>query len=65
MALKLEIVLNDNGSVTVSGPFQNKIICYGMLEAAKGVVQAWSPDKKPLIEIPEFIAPTDLPKFEN
>lgn len=42
---KIEIVLTDNGQVSVSGPLQDKIACLGMLELAKDVVRAFDPAK--------------------
>jgi hypothetical protein len=29
----------DNGTINVTGPIQNKLLCYGMLEVAKDVVR--------------------------
>lgn len=60
MAVKLDITLNDDGSVTVNGPLANKIICYGLLEAAKIVVKDWEPKDAPRILRPDFIPPADL-----
>ncbi len=33
--IKLTIVLDKDGKVHVNGPLTNKIICFGLLEAAK------------------------------
>ena len=35
----LTVTLTDNGRVTVSGPINNKILAYGMLEAAKDAIR--------------------------
>jgi len=58
--LKLEIVLNESGNITVNGPLTNKLICYGMLTAAQQVIQDYDPAKKSLIEVPDFVPPTDF-----
>jgi hypothetical protein len=34
----ISIALMDNGTVSVSGPLHDKILCFGMLEIAKQVV---------------------------
>ena len=36
---QLIISLHSNGSITVSGPIENKILCYGLLEVAKDVIR--------------------------
>lgn len=38
-ALQLTISVNTNGSVRVEGPVHEKILCYGMLEAAKDAIK--------------------------
>ena len=35
MAVKVEIVLQDDGQVQVSGPLDDKILCLGLLEIAR------------------------------
>ena len=61
MSVKLEIVLNDNGSITVNGPIANKLLCWGLLTAAEDVIRNFDASKqKPLIEIPEFQPPSDV-----
>lgn len=37
--LKLIITINPDGSVSVNGPINDKVICYGMLEAAKDAIR--------------------------
>jgi hypothetical protein len=60
MSVKLEIILNDNGSITVNGPISNKLMCWGLLTAAEDVIRNFDPAKKPLIEIPEYEPPADV-----
>jgi hypothetical protein len=65
MAVKIEIVLGDDGKVTVNGPLTNKIICFGMLTVAQQVIEAYVPQPKSLIEVPEFEAPADIRTFRG
>ena len=37
--VKLEITLNDDGSINVIGPLANKHMCYGLLDCARDVVK--------------------------
>ena len=46
---KLEIVLNQNGSVTIAGPINNKILCYGLLESARKALDDFVPNYRPQI----------------
>jgi len=32
-----------NGQIQVSGPIQDKLLCYGMLECAKDAIRAFEP----------------------
>ena len=36
---KLTITLSPNGQVSVTGPIDNAMLCYGLLEVAKDVVR--------------------------
>ena len=35
----MTIVMQPNGSVNLTAPFQNKILCYGLLEIARDIVR--------------------------
>ena len=60
MAAKLEIVLQDDGRVYVSGPIENKILSFGMLEMAKIAVMQYN--KNELIQkVPANAQIVDLP----
>ena len=48
---QLLITLDADGRVIVSGPVDNKILCYGLLEAARQVIQEYKAEK--LIVIPK------------
>lgn len=58
--LKLEIIMLENGNITVNGPLTQKLICYGLLVAAQQVIQEYDPQKRSLIEVPDFVTPSDL-----
>lgn len=51
---KLIIELEANGQVTVNGPIQNKLLCYGLLEAAKDAIKEFKIDEKNQIIVPNF-----------
>lgn len=52
---KLIIELEANGQVTVNGPIQNKLLCYGLLEAAKDAIKEFKPESQ--ITIPKIHVP--------
>lgn len=39
---KLEVLLDDTGKVTVNGPIDNRLLCFGLLEVAKVSIQDFS-----------------------
>lgn len=49
--MKIEVTLQQDGSVNVTGPLGNKILCLGMLELAKGVVEKFDPNQTPGIMV--------------
>lgn len=60
----LVIELKPDGSVDVTGPLPNKILCYGMLESAKEIIQ--NIHASPITHDPFVIArETDLPAFNG
>ena len=50
MSHELKIVMDDNGQVSVSGPIQNKILAYGLLEVARDAIHEHSEQSKSLIQ---------------
>jgi hypothetical protein len=48
--VQLIITMDDAGNVSVSGPIENKLLCFGMIELAKLAIQNYvpSPIIKPL-----------------
>ena len=61
MAMELIIRIDDAGQLSVSGPIDNKIVCYGLLEAARDAVQAHHDQAKKLVHpavlVPQFSKP--------
>ena len=43
---KLIIVLNNRGQLSINGPLQDKILCYGMLTMARDCVYEYSINQK-------------------
>jgi hypothetical protein len=41
MKVELIIQLDEKGQVSVSGPVENKILCYGLLEASKEAIRSF------------------------
>ena len=41
--MRLTISVDANGGMKVEGPLENKVVCYGLLEAAKDVVREYKP----------------------
>lgn len=40
-AVVLTITMDKDGSVRVSGPIGNKVLCYGILESAREAIADW------------------------
>jgi hypothetical protein len=41
--ITITIELNDNGGVKVLAPFDQKMVCYGLLEVAKEIISKMNP----------------------
>ena len=52
--IQITITLHDDGQLTVSGPLQNKVMAYGILELAKDVIRAHQ------VKAPDIIVPVRL-----
>lgn len=37
--IELKIILQDDGQLMVGGPIEDKVLCYGLLEAAKDAIR--------------------------
>lgn len=42
--VQLVITMTPDGQVQVSGPLQNKVLCYGMLESARDAIRDFKPN---------------------
>jgi len=54
--IQIIITLSDDGQLSVTGPIQNKVLTYGVLELAKDVVRAQQvkpPDIIPVRQMPD------------
>ena len=61
--VQITIKLAENGEVQVHGPLAAKVLCFGLLEAAKFVVQNYVEAPKPMLSIvPTIIPPESLLK---
>lgn len=61
MPIELKIVQDDAGQVLVTGPVGNKLLCYGLLEAARDAVQTYHEQAKKLVQPASLVLP-DLGK---
>lgn len=55
MEQKFVIVIGlskETGEVVVQGPLQDKVLCYGMLEAARDAVRDYRGDEKRIVTAP-------------
>lgn len=50
MIAQLTITLNDDGTVSVTGPIDNQLACYGMLEMARDALSAHTQNKSRLVQ---------------
>lgn len=57
MPIELKIVQDDTGQVLVSGPIGNKLLCYGLLEAARDAIQAYHEQNKKLVQPASLVLP--------
>jgi hypothetical protein len=46
---RLVIQVNPNGTVTMVGPIENKILCYGLLAMARDIVKEYQPS--PILKV--------------
>jgi hypothetical protein len=58
--IQLTITLDQaTGATSVSGPIQDKLFCYGLLELARQVIQQY---EAPKIQVPGLVLPADIVK---
>ena len=47
---QITVTLFANGQVGVNGPLENKIVCYGLLEAARDAIKDYVPPEIPIVQ---------------
>ncbi len=62
MPVTMAIILNDDRSVSVSGPLTDKMVCYGMLENARDVIVQYAAAQSENKIVPARLIPTLVPK---
>lgn len=50
MNAELKIILNEAGQVSVTGPIDQKPLCYGLLEVARDVIAAHKPMEQRIVQ---------------
>ena len=59
----LTIALMPDGNVAVNGPIQDRILCYGLLEAAHDAIHDFKPDQSQQIQVVPAM-PSIIPPFK-
>ena len=55
--IRITIEMNEQtGQVSVTGPITNKILCYGLLEAARENISSFTPDKQAMVKVADKVA---------
>ncbi len=57
MSVKIIIELGDDQKINISGPLENKVLCYGLLEMGKDLVRDY---KVKLVITPSLVPPTTV-----
>lgn len=60
MPVELKIVANDNGTLSLYGPINNIVQCYGLLELAKDALREMQAEKQRAVRSP---MPADIAAF--
>lgn len=50
--LRVTITMLENGTINFNGPMDNKILCYGLLQAAMDIVRDYKPGEESQIALP-------------
>lgn len=65
MPLELKIMQDDAGQISISGPIENKLLCYGLLEVARdGIAEHHRQAAQRLVQ-PASVVPFGQPKKGN
>jgi uncharacterized phosphosugar-binding protein len=59
VAVEISIRIMSNGQITVHGPLHDKILCYGVLDAAKDVVRNHKVEQKNIL-VPQIMVPNGI-----
>lgn len=54
MSIKIIIELGDDQKINISGPLENKVLCYGLLEMGKDLVRDY---KAKMVITPSLVGP--------
>ena len=60
MPAQLIITLTDENQINISGPIQNKLLCYGMMCVAMDAMRESHEQNKQLIQPATLIPPTNI-----
>ena len=55
--IKIEITMEENGQILVTGPLQDKILMFGILEVARQIVHSYKGDVNSIVKPSLFIPP--------
>lgn len=61
MEVRIELVMRDGGQFSVSAPFENRALCYGMLEMARDVIQ----QRSEALQQSRVVVATDMPTLNG
>lgn len=56
-AAKLEIIMNEKGDIQVTGPIDQKYLCYGMLECARDSINDYHHARREAAQQPTIVRP--------
>ncbi len=57
--VELRIVLDDHGRIAVTGPIENQLLCYGLLEMARDAIATNAQQQQRLVQ-PATALPSTL-----
>jgi hypothetical protein len=64
MPVELKITIDDSGRFSVSGPIENKMMCYGLLEMARDAIVDHCAKNQSLIT-PVSMVPPSFPGMKS
>ena len=57
--VRLSIIMFSNGEITLHGPVQDKILCWGLLRAAEEIVSRYKADSSNIV-VPDIMVPKGM-----